>query len=383
LEKFPQHRYCTSIGERLKDLRLAVVGAGTLGSELSRLLAENSFSKVLLIDPDRLEPHNVALSSLYRGIVAEEGPEAFTRYKTELIVDWARQKYSLTWESFAAEIADAGLGRLALCDLVISCTDSTLARVETALAARVLNLPMLDSGVRGEGIPAGRVSWFSPSHEAACYLCGISEIRRAELLSYALSTSLGCGLPAEAPAMTGAPDAVRETAAAMLELIQSFSADKHCLKTSFSSRIEWDPTAQSWIQKDLKLPRSVTCPWHDLPEGEWLPLGYDQPIRDSLHRNNMRVQLLWPHCLEARCRVCGHQSTPNLRVARLRRKAVCAQCGTIGSYEPTRIIDSVGDEDFAADFTPRQLGLPKQHLYLFRRVFAPMIRRKDVDEPVA
>jgi molybdopterin/thiamine biosynthesis adenylyltransferase len=360
----------------LKELRLAVVGAGTLGSELGRLLAENSFFNVLLIDPDRLEPHNTALSSLYRDIFAVAGSDAFTRYKTELLVDWVRQKYSLTWESLAAEIADVGLGCLASCDVILSCTDSALARVETALAARVLNLPMLDGGVRGEGVPAGRVSWFSPSLEAACYLCGISEVRRAELLSYALSTSLGCRLPAEASAMTGTPDAVRETAAAMLELIQSFSIDKHCLKTSFSSRIERDHASQSWVRKDLKLPRSVTCPWHDLPEGEWRPLPYDQPLRGSLHGNKMRIQFLWPYCLEARCRVCGHQSTPNLRVARLRRKAVCPRCEGIGSYEPVRIVDSVGDGDFAADFTPRQLGLPKQHLYLFRRVFAPMIEKE-------
>lgn len=365
------------------DLRLVVVGAGALGSELVRLLAENSFSNVLLIDPDRLEPHNVALSSLYRDIVAEEGSEAFTHYKTELLVDWIRQQYGLAWEGLAVEIADAGLGVLSACDLVISCTDSTLARVETCLAARVLNLPMLDGGVMGEGIPSGRVSWFSPSREAACYLCGISDARRAELLSYALSTSLGCRLPAESPAMTGAPDTVRETAAAMLQLIQSFSSDKHCLKTSFSSRIEWDHMEKSWMQEDLKLPRSMTCPWHDLPEGEWLPLVYDQPIRNSLRGNNLRIQLLWPHCVEARCRVCGHQSSPNLRVARLRRKAVCAQCGAIGSHEPGRIFESIGLGDFAADLTPQQLGLPVQHLYLFRRRFVPMMRRKDVDEPVA
>ena len=350
---------------------------------MCRILAENAFLNVLIIDPDRLEPHNMQLSSLYRDAFSTCGSEIFAHFKAELLVDTIRRQYALAWNSIVAEIADVGLGRLATCDLLISCTDSSLSRIETSIAARVLGLPMLDGGVMGEGIAAGRVSWFSPAREAACYLCGISDIRRAELLSYAISTSLGCRLFEETSNMTGTYDALKETAATMFRLIEAFSIDQLSFENSFSTRLDGSRAMEPWIHEDLKLPRSVSCPWHDAPEGEWLPLDYDRPIRDSLSRNDLRLEMIWPQCLEARCRLCGHRTSPKRRVALIRRKAVCTHCGAIGSCEPTKIVSSLGIGDAAADLTPRQLGLSEQHLYLFRRTFAPGMTRKEVDEPVA
>ena len=364
-------------------MNLAVIGAGALGSEICRILAENAFLNVLIIDPDRLEPRNVPLSSLYGDVFSTCGADVFAHFKAELLVDAIWRQYALAWNGIAAEIADVGLGRLAACDLIISCTDSTLARLETSIAVRILGLPMLDGGVMGEGIAAGRVSWFSPAREAACYLCGISEIRRAELLSYAVSTSLGCRLFEETSNMTGTHDALRETARTMFRLIEAFSVGERSFENSFSSRLDGSRAMKPWIHKDLKMPRSISCPWHDVPEGEWLPLAYDRPIREALSGNDLRLQLVWPQCLEARCRLCGHRTSPQKRVALIRRKTVCTQCGAIGSCEPTKIVSSLGSGDSASDFTPRQLGLPERHLYLFRRTFAPVMTGKEVDEPVA
>ena len=367
----------------MKGLNLAVIGAGALGSEICRILAENAFLNVLIIDPDRLEPHNVPLSSLYTDAFSTYDSEAFTHFKAELLVDVIQTQYALTWNGIVAEVADVGLGRLATCDLIISCTDSSLARIETSIAARILGLPMLDGGVMGEGIAAGRVSWFSPAREAACYLCGISDIRRAELLSYAISTSLGCRLFEETANMTGTSDALRETAVTMFRFIEAFSAGGRSFENSFSTRLDGSRAVEPWIHENLKLSRSVSCPWHDVPEGEWLPLAYDRPIRDSLSGNDLRLELVWPQCMEARCHRCGHCTSPKRRVALIRRKTVCTRCGAVGSCEPTKIVSSLGIEDAGSGFTPRQLGLPEQHLYLFRRTFDPVITRKEVDEPVA
>jgi molybdopterin-synthase adenylyltransferase len=366
-----------------QHLNIAVVGSGALGSGICKVLAEHSFSKVLVIDPDRLEPRNVPFSSLYQDVYSRYGTKAFAQFKAELLVNLIREQHTLPWTSMTTEIADVGLGRLAACDLIISCTDSTLARIETAIAARAAGLPMLDGGVMGEGIAAGRVSWFPPVREAACYLCGISEIRRAELLSYAVSTSLGCKLPEEASSMTGTHDAIKETAATMFQLIEAFCAGESQFESSFALRLENGFLQKTWTHQDLKLPRSATCPWHDELTGEWRPLDYDRPVRDALDGSNMRLELSWPQCIEANCRLCGYRSSPNKRVALVRRKMVCAQCGTIGSYEPVKVINSLGAMDAAAAFTPRQLGLPEQHLYLFRRTFTPVRIRKEVNEPVA
>ncbi len=83
----------------LRELRLAIVGAGALGSEVCRLLAENSFTNVLVIDPDQLEARNVQLSSLHQDIFSDLGSEAFHHFKSKLIVDAIQKRYALAWDS--------------------------------------------------------------------------------------------------------------------------------------------------------------------------------------------------------------------------------------------------------------------------------------------
>lgn len=345
--------------------RLVVIGAGALGSELCRLLAQRGFSNVLVIDPDLLEPRNTRSSAVYLEAYGELGETAFHYRKAELIVEVIRRKYALPWQSLPIEIADAGLGLLADYDLLLSCTDNSLARIETARAARVLKLPMLDGAVKGEGIAAGRVSWFSPDDQSACYLCGISETRRAELLAYAISTSLGCRIPEEAPAMTAAHSTLQETAATMLNLLE----DLPCNQSSFTRHLE--KKDGQWKREHLHLSRSRTCPWHESSSASWVSLVHDRSFREAFSARDQSLQMFWPHCLKARCRQCSHLWEPMQRVAQVRRRAACPRCGARGNCEPIEVVESFTGIDAIANFSPRQLNLPEQHLYLFRDIFIP------------
>ena len=76
----------------------------------------------------------------------------------------------------------------------MSCTDNALVRAEVAYAARALEIPMIDAGVYGSAKAGGRVAHYPAGDQAACYLCALGEARRAELLSYGWSASLGCHL---------------------------------------------------------------------------------------------------------------------------------------------------------------------------------------------
>ena len=367
--------------ESLKNPAVVVVGVGALGSEVCKQLAEKKITDVLIIDPDQLEEHNIRCSSIYQDAFSRKGNEIFDDFKGGLLLDEIKRRYTLSWSAIAQEIADVGLGFLTSRKLILSCTDSALARVETARVAHVLGVPIIDGGVMGEGIAAGRAAWFAADYKAACYLCGISEMRRAELLTYAASVSLGCRPIDESPSMTGSLSAVHETASAMLSLIQEWQRDTVSLESSFAMRLISN-TAQKWSKFHLDLPRSTTCPWHDEVSGRWRSIPEDRPFREAFTGNELCCQLLWPQCLIARCHRCGTRSEPLRRVAWVRRKAICAGCGAKGSCEPIEVIDTLASTDPRANLTPQQLGLPKQHLYLFRRSFVP-VAKKDFDEPIS
>jgi molybdopterin/thiamine biosynthesis adenylyltransferase len=326
-----------------------------------------------------MEEHNALLSSIYQAVLTSSS-KAVEPLKVKLLVDGIGSRFSLSWEGIAKEGADVGLHRMADYDIILSCTDNALARVETMRAARVLGLPMIDAGVMGDGITQGRVTYFAPHLEAACYLCGIAEARRAEILAYASSTSLGCRALEDFPSMTGTLETVRKTAAALLAILRRWEAGPS-MQASFARRIVSNGSNR-WTYEEISIVQSVTCPWHVEEAGHWVTLDEDRPIREALSARNIRLQLLWPQCLEACCRQCGSTSRPLQRVAWVRRKMVCAACGASGATDPIRVIESVGVIDLEADCTPRQLGLPNRHLYLLRRTFVPATR-KDADEPVA
>jgi molybdopterin/thiamine biosynthesis adenylyltransferase len=363
----------------MNDMPIVVVGAGALGSEVCRQLAKKEFADVLIVDPDRLEAHNVRYNLMYQTATSRKVTKAIGEFKVKLLLDEIHFRFALNWRALTEEIADIGLNFLAHAQLILSCTDSALARIETTRVARVLGIPIIDGGVMGNEIAEGRATWIAATHKAACYLCGISGKRRGDILSYAVSASLGCRTGEEVPSMTGNWDTVHVTAATMLSFIERWQMGNLPLDHSFAVRLQSDKG--EWSQLHLNLLRSATCPWHDKEAGPWCSLEDDRPIQEAFPDKKLYLQLLWPQCLTARCARCGTRSEPRRRVTWVRRKAICTTCGAKGTCEPIDIIDALASNDARTELTPRQLGLPSQHLYFFRHGFVP--RAKDFDEPVS
>lgn len=334
------------------SVRVVVVGTGALGSAVCRLLLERAQRTMLLIDPDRVEPRNVALSPLFR-------PEDIGRSKVEVIATMARAR-GLAWQALEAEIADVGLGVLREYDLLLSATDSALARVETAFAARSLRLPMLDAGVQSLGIAEGRVSFFAPAEDAGCYLCGLPEARRADLLAYALSASLGCRPPEATARMTGAAATVEATAEVLLGL-PGLSR-----KQSFARRLSVGASGRVRAEQ-IELTRSPSCPWHALPSPDRLvSLPHDRSLAELLEPGAV-LELGWPVCLRARCRSCGTVCEPMLRTAQVRRTLPCPGCGERGRLEPLASVQTLGRSHPLASRTLCELGLPERQFFQVRR----------------
>ncbi len=362
----------------LQSLQIAVVGAGALGSALCELLANAGVHCVLLIDPDDVDARNLPLSPFLRQAVENDAAASSFRdqqpnlNKAELLATEAARSYSLPWRALPAAIADAGWQYLQNCDVICSCTDSTLARVETAFAARTLGKPMLDGGVLGQGLLESRVTWFAAVPQAACYLCGLSAERRAQILAYAASTSLGCTALQDAPRNTAHLRTIQHTAAVLFQEILSFAQDR-IPENSRAQRLSANcdlPVDPNWQTQEVLLLQSLTCPWHDRTSGRLHPLPGDTPIAEILtvYPGNL-LQLAWPVCTLARCRLCQKTIAPHIRVAQARREAICPHCEERGTLEPLAAVSSITQNSHAATRTLRQLGQPEQHLYLLRPPF--------------
>ena len=355
---------CLTTGQ----LRIALVGTGALGSAVCRLLAEAGVEHVLLIDPDEVEPRNLPLSEMLRAAQAHgHGSSETTSAKAVLIAQYVRDVYGLPWQALAQPVADVGWQELAACDVLLCCTDSALSRVETAYAARMLRLPMLEAGVQGEGIAASRVAWFAPAVDAACYLCGMTEVSRAEALTYATATSLGCQPSAAAEAMTASIDVLHATAAKLVQQAAELAAGR--LSQNRSSAIRLSRRANAgWHSEEVLLTRSATCPWHEAQSLLLTALSPDIPI-DKLLRtypSGTVLQLPWPVCVEARCSQCDHRWQPNCRVALVRAGLQCPACGVHAEGEVLRALHVLHTESEEAILTLQQLGQPDRHLYLVR-----------------
>jgi hypothetical protein len=368
--------------------RVAVVGVGALGSELCRLLLLEHCFDVLLIDPDRIEERNLRYCKMLQSLSISRFGNS-SPYKTDLVLEAARPMDPLVrWDSIPREIADCNPLFIKNCDLIFCCTDSVLSRCETALIARLLGKGMVDGGVHGQAASAGRVTWFPAIASQACYACQLSEWRRAEVLAYALSPSLGCVRPTEEPVMDASPSVLTVIASRMIDLG----------RRAMDTGIDWQHRTEStawvyhmqsaqncitdganpegrWSKQEITLLRSATCPWHDTETREQLTV-VDPSIsmQEVLHqvrdrdkrKRAMAMELLWPICLRARCSRCRAECKLCRRLAWLRRYGRCASCGSVAALDPLIVVQTVLTESELAHLTFHQIGFNEPQLLCVR-----------------
>lgn len=354
--------------ENVGKLAVAIVGCGALGSEVARLLGLLGLRQVLLIDSDCVEVTNFTHSPYLRG------ESALGRPKVEVAAEKLSTHFPETvWTQLACEIADVGFQRLRECSLIFSCTDNTLARVETAYAAYRLQIPMIDAGLKGHAFWSGRVAWFPASRSTACYLCQLGEVRRAELLSLSLASSQSC-------ASLSPDDPILPSTPTMASIIAGVQVDLGLRLTLATRQEPISMEAHAWelslplpdtTWRSFTIPQSRDCPWHDSDSSLILTsLPMDVPLRESItqHADEEQVPVLeldWPRCIQARCNTCQHLWSPMVRLATLRRRMHCPSCGGVLLHS-VETLSSMTDKDTLARHTPRELGLPEDHLFTLR-----------------
>lgn len=160
--------------EKLRSMRFAIVGAGRLGSLVFNSLVRTGISGISIIDPDRVEIHNIDAGD---GLTREDVGE----YK--VVVETRNIKSALFPGKVLPEIIPVpsllnSLSALQACkeaDIIICCVDYDFPRFVTSFLGAVYMKPVIDIGTgifhddKGVRVMGADVRLFIPGD--ACIQC--------------------------------------------------------------------------------------------------------------------------------------------------------------------------------------------------------------------
>lgn len=151
--------------DRLHQARALVVGAGALGNEVIKNLGLLGIGQVTIVDFDKVEPHNLTRSILFRaedtGLPkAEVAARALKELNPEIRV-----------EAIVGDVmCDLGWGKLSEQDLIFGCVDNRLARLWINRMAFRVGKGWISGGILNH---SGQVVLYHPGE--ACYECGLTK----------------------------------------------------------------------------------------------------------------------------------------------------------------------------------------------------------------
>lgn len=344
------------------EIHATIVGAGALGNELCKALGSVGFREILLIDPDKIEPHNIASCSLLKaaGVIGQSKARSLAAICQRIFPD-------TQWRAIQSPIADIGFATLAAADMLFSCVDNELARLEIAYIGLKLSLPVCDAGIKDHD--SGRVSFF-PARTQASFCCMLPPARRRELLTLWSSPSFPCWSNGRQEHMPwrAAPQAAELAASlqaqAALEYFFAPSERSDLTARTTEFRVSSKPEFSTF-----HIPRSVDCPFHEhcSEQAILLPAGLDTTIGELLRAAdeigpNPALILDWPVCTRSRCGVCGWRRDAPVRLTALRRTEKCSKCGS-RQLTALQVIHRIGHDSELAHWQLGALGIPENHLH--------------------
>ena len=166
--------------ERIAGCRLLVIGAGALGNEILKNAALLGFTKVIVVDLDRIEESNLSRAVLYRSddvgkFKADAAASAYCSLSPDATVH----------PIIANVLHGCGLGLFEWSDVIVAGLDNREARLWINRSAWKVNRPWIDGAIEGIN---GVVRVFLPG-VAPCYECTLGEVDWA-LLQKRMSCNL-------------------------------------------------------------------------------------------------------------------------------------------------------------------------------------------------
>ncbi|HPE70935.1 MAG TPA: ThiF family adenylyltransferase [Candidatus Competibacter sp.] len=173
------------VWQRLRGLHYAVIGVGRAGSLLATSLARLGARRLTLIDPDRVEPHNLdAMDGVY--------PADVGRFKVEVVAEHLRRiggpalivtplPHGLT--------TPPALSAVRAAEVFLCAVDDERTRLAAGILATLYLRPLLDIGGgvlrddAGQLVPGGDIRLILPD-EGRCLWCfgGLSQAARSPAL---------------------------------------------------------------------------------------------------------------------------------------------------------------------------------------------------------
>jgi molybdopterin/thiamine biosynthesis adenylyltransferase len=358
--------------DRVAGTSVLVVGAGALGNEAIKNLALLGVGRLGILDRDRIEASNLTRSILF--CTPDIGRHLEQRTpKAELAAARAMEiNPDVRATPFVREIADLGSGVLREFDLVFSCLDNEMARLELGWVCTRLNKPLVDGGLGMFNPSSGLVSIF-PGSDGPCYACRKGAPRRRELLQDLQGREDSCGVKERQLREQGIV-ATTPTLASIVAAFQVELGIRYLFKDiaiaslqGLSYRIALHPQV---VTEKLTFERSPNCPLHDAAS----------VVRDVVERpdrasDSWTAKALltdsgaadgfltfdWPLTARAECRSCRYAWEPLVRRARFRTER-CPGCGGDDLVEIETLI-GVSAESPWADRSLSALGLPAGHVH--------------------
>lgn len=165
----------------MRSKHIAIIGIGSIGSATASAIAGHGVGRLTLIDPDRLEFHNLVRHQLPRSEVGRNKAialaEALGRSHPQLTATGISKNVISDTDDIRATLADA--------DVIIGATDGVVPRRVIVHVARRLRKPSLLGCVLLDGA-IGEVLRFRPAADHGCLECR----RRAQPGLFALDSSL-------------------------------------------------------------------------------------------------------------------------------------------------------------------------------------------------
>lgn len=130
----------------IASLRVGIVGAGSVGSQIIESLSRTGFGELVILDFDAVEDHNLDRILNATKLDARRG-----RAKAEVAATAARRhstnpRFLASW-SLNSAVEEEGLARLKDCDLIFSCVDRPAGRAALNALAYAHLIPVVDGGV--------------------------------------------------------------------------------------------------------------------------------------------------------------------------------------------------------------------------------------------
>ncbi|KZC14428.1 PREDICTED: ubiquitin-like modifier-activating enzyme 5 [Dufourea novaeangliae] len=160
--------------ERIRELTIAIVGVGGVGSVTAEMFTRCGIGKLILFDYDKVELANMnrLFFQPYQAGQSKVDAAAKTLQDINPDVKIETHNYNITtvdhFDDFMKTISTSSLNNGPV-DLVLSCVDNFEARMAINTACNELNQSWFESGV-SENAVSGHIQFIIPG-ETACFAC--------------------------------------------------------------------------------------------------------------------------------------------------------------------------------------------------------------------